>query len=253
MTLAVIIASCNREGRAFATAQSLLDSRIGKVVLVDDGSSKPYQCRSSHEQLTLLRLPANSGPSAARNHGVLSVQSDWIIFLDDDDSLEANWIDWVQAHANSTLKNFDLVHFGYNLVDINRNKISAVEISTSEKPCVLSGSWMMRRGFFQKIGGYEEKLRYSENSDLIDRAVFAGARTLHAGFTSLSYTAGRPKRREEMAARRAEACIFYLNNRFNHNRNQTLKIGLINSWWNRNPWLALRLAAAFILPKNKSH
>lgn len=252
MSLSVIIASCNREERAFATVQSLLDTGFKKVIIVDDGSHMPYRCRTSQERLTLLRLQLNRGPSSARNHGAGSTESEWMIFLDDDDSLEADFLDWVQTSADSTLEDFDLVHFGYSLLNQDKHSPSEVTISTSENPTVLSGSWMIRREFFQRLGGYEERLRYSENSDLIERACQAGARTLHAGFPSLLYTVGRPKRREEMAGRRAQACLFYLKYRPQCERVKMLKIGLVNSWWDRNPWLAMKIASSFAIKSHKS-
>ncbi len=247
MNLAIIMTSCNREERAFATARSLLDAKMGEVIIIDDGSPVPYQNPDSQPGLTLLRLPANSGPSAARNHGARNSHAEWLIFLDDDDGLESGLIDWIHAHESSSLNDLDLVHFGHKTVDQDSKASSAITLSSHEQPTVLAGSWMMRREFFMRLGGYEEKLKYSENSDLIERAALAGARTLHAGFFSLSYTVGRPRRREEMAARRAEACVFCLKNRLHCNRKQTLKIGLMNSWWDRNPLLALRLVAAFLM------
>lgn len=253
MSLAVIIASYNREDRAFSTAQSLLDSGMSEVVVIDDGSDTPYQSIKCHERMTLLRLPVNSGPSAARNLGVSHSQAEWVMFLDDDDSLEPGFQQWLQAHGTSDLKNLDLIHFGYQQVAQESRSVSEFSISSNQKPSVLSGSWMMRREFFQQLGGYEEKLRYSENTDLIERSVFAGARTLHAGLISLSYTVGRPRRRQEMAARRAQACLFFLKSRPQCDRIKMLKIGLMNSFWDKNIFLAASLIAAFtIKPKMDS-
>ena len=246
MNLSIIIASCNREKRAFVTAQSLLDAGIQEVIIIDDGSRLPYH-DNNQAGLSVFRLPTNRGPSAARNHGARNSHAEWLIFLDDDDRLEPGWIDWILVHASTELKELDLVHFGHKTVNQDSQTISNITLSTNENPGVLSGSWMMRREFFMRLDGYEERLRYSENSDLIERATLAGARTLHAGFPSLLYTVGRPRRREEMAARRAEACVFYLKNRPYCNRKQTLKIGLMNSWWDRNPLLGFRLVAAFLM------
>lgn len=206
----------------------------------------PYQSGIAGAGIELLRLPINGGPSAARNHGVRHIEAEWLIFLDDDDRLEPFLMGWISEHTGPCLDQLDLVHFGFRTLNQEGNIASAVVLSTNAEPSVLSGSWMIRREFFMRIGGYEERLRYSENSDLIDRAILAGARTLHAGFSSLSYTVGRLHRREEMASRRARACLFHLRHRPQCQRVKMLKIGLINSWWNRNPLLAAALVLAYI-------
>lgn len=245
MSVAVIIASCNREQQAFATAQSLLDAGMNEVIVIDDGSTTPYQICETQEGISLFRLAVNSGPSVARNLGANRTEAEWLIFLDDDDSLDPKLYQWIRNNTHNTLKFFDLVHFGYKTIE-QASKIKSADIlSENDTPSVLSGSWMMRRNFFININGYEENLKYSENSDLIDRAITNKARTLHAGFSTLLYSVGRPQRREEMAERRAQACLFYLKHRPHCDRKKMLKIGLMNSWWCKNTLLSLHLIIAF--------
>lgn len=246
MSVAVIIASCNREEKALATAQSLLDTGMNEVIVIDDGSVPPYQQLGNQAGLSLFRLPVNSGPSCARNLGAVTTQAEWLLFLDDDDRLAPELHHWISENEDTSLKGLDLIHFGYQTFDQDSKQVSLVTLSTNESPSVLTGSWMMRRDFFIRLGGYEEKLRYSENTDLIERAKLAGARSQHAGFTSLSYFIGRTKRREEMAGRRACACLFYLQNRPQCERLKMLKIGLMNSWWNRNILTATSLVIAYL-------
>jgi glycosyltransferase involved in cell wall biosynthesis len=248
LSIAVIIASFNREQLAYGTARSLLRSRINNVIIVDDGSKCPYQDQVAHPGITVVRLPVNGGPSSARNIGAKSTDAEWLIFLDDDDSLDTKAIEWIKAQETVILKDFDLVHFGFKKIDQNTKTLSVVTLSSEKNPTTLSGSWMIRRDFFLNIEGYEERLRYSENTELIERATERGARVLHAGFSSLCYTVGRPQRREEVAPRRTEAAIFYLRFRPHCDRIKMLKIGLVNSWWSKNFVSATRVMLAYTIP-----
>jgi glycosyltransferase involved in cell wall biosynthesis len=66
---------------------SALAAGAERVVVIDDGSA-PEVALDPRSGLTLLRQP-NAGPSAARNHGLAHTTSDWIVFLDADDELDA--------------------------------------------------------------------------------------------------------------------------------------------------------------------
>jgi hypothetical protein len=53
-----------------------------RVLVVDDGSAVPPRVPSGVE---LQRRPASAGVSAARNHALAQVETEWVAFLDDDD------------------------------------------------------------------------------------------------------------------------------------------------------------------------
>jgi glycosyltransferase involved in cell wall biosynthesis len=243
MLLSVVIASCNRQNKATDTIKTLIKSGFDEVVIVDDGSIPAYKINIPG--CTVISLTHNNGPSAARNIGARQSKTEWLIFLDDDDSLAPNLMERVKLYHDGFTDDYDIIHFGYRKIDLETKGILSESLSTIEDPSILTGSWMMRREFFLGLGGYEEELKYSENTDLIERALVNGARTLHAGFISLDYTVGRPKRREEMADRRALACLFFIKNRPLCDRNKMLKIGLINSWWSKRPSLAIKLLISY--------
>lgn len=67
-------------------AQSVM---AAEIILVDDGSedTSPMICRQyadNHDHITYIRIP-NSGPSVARNTGVMAARSPYIAFVDADD------------------------------------------------------------------------------------------------------------------------------------------------------------------------
>jgi len=71
-----------------AVASGLKTSWIARVLVVDDGSSPPAQpSAASDGRVQLVRMPANAGPSAARNGGLDLSQAEFVVLLDDDDEL----------------------------------------------------------------------------------------------------------------------------------------------------------------------
>ncbi|GGI05314.1 glycosyltransferase family 2 protein [Egicoccus halophilus] len=54
-----------------------------EVIVVDDASPEPVEVDDA--RVRVVRLPVNSGPAAARNHGVAMSDSQYVALLDDDD------------------------------------------------------------------------------------------------------------------------------------------------------------------------
>ncbi len=85
---------------------ALLDrclSGVGRdypVVVVDDGSADPgaVAAVAAAHGAALVRRPANGGPGAARNTGLLGVTTDLVAFLDSDCVPEPGWIERLAAH-----------------------------------------------------------------------------------------------------------------------------------------------------------
>src|SRR5437870_5832731 len=58
-----------------------------EVMVVDDGSTEPLRFRTpdgSKAPLRGLRLDANEGLAAARNHAMNEIEADWILYADSD-------------------------------------------------------------------------------------------------------------------------------------------------------------------------
>lgn len=85
-----------------------------KIIFVNDGSSdntrqviNSLQTKYGREWLEFIELAQNHGPSHARNQGVSRAKSNYIAFLDADDTwhprkLEIQY-DWMQAHPDVAL------------------------------------------------------------------------------------------------------------------------------------------------------
>lgn len=70
-----------------------------EIILVDDGStdSSPLICDRLAKTDNRIKVAhiTNSGPSAARNHGVKMTQSDFISFVDSDDFVDTTYIEYL--------------------------------------------------------------------------------------------------------------------------------------------------------------
>ncbi|WP_089232887.1 glycosyltransferase family 2 protein [Tropicimonas sediminicola] len=88
-TVAVVLAVFNGERFLGAALASVFaQSRVpDEVIVVDDGSTDSSgQTARSHPGVRVIRQE-NQGLSAARNTGLAAVQSDAVVFLDDDDRM----------------------------------------------------------------------------------------------------------------------------------------------------------------------
>lgn len=91
----VITAVYNREDCVRACLESVAsqDAEVAfEHIVVDDGSTDATaeiveEFASSHPYVTLIRLPHNQGPNAARNAAVCAAHGDFIVSLDSDDQM----------------------------------------------------------------------------------------------------------------------------------------------------------------------
>jgi glycosyltransferase involved in cell wall biosynthesis len=154
------------------------------VIVVDDGSSdstaafletvRSPRCR-------VLRNEHGMGASAARNRGVGAASGQWISFLDDDDQMRPQALAAVHARLTSSPQ-LDFVWGGrliHEIDDAGRDTVCRLD-DWSRVPSIVSGSsflslalrfatnsaFTIRRTVFQAAGGFDERLRVSEDRDL---------------------------------------------------------------------------------------
>ena len=199
-TVCVIIAAKNAEatiGRAVHSA--LRESRVGEVVVVDDGSDDATAEASlvaddGSGRLRILKLAQNRGPAFARNHAIEQSHAPLIAILDADDF-------FLRGRFDSMLdgENWDFV--ADNIVFIDERSASRAEPAVPcfeaaprflDLPGFIEGNIskrgasrgeigflkpVMRRAFLDAHGlRYDEALRLGEDYDLYVRALLKGAR-----------------------------------------------------------------------------
>jgi glycosyltransferase involved in cell wall biosynthesis len=144
-----------------------------EVILVNDGSTdntKKVIERYLHEtKLKVIELDG-VGLSSACNRGILESKGEYIVRLDADDWFDENLL-LVESNFLDQHADIDLVFCDYYTVNphgeiidnIQRAKVND-EIELLDRPALAAGA-MYRKTCYEKIGGYNEDIRYQEDYD----------------------------------------------------------------------------------------
>ncbi len=99
MRCSVVIASKNRPAllaRALDVLRPQVDAVGGEIIVVDDGSTPPYDARDL-PGIRLFRLEGE-GPARARNRGARDARGEIIAFTDDDVLVDPEWLASALSH-----------------------------------------------------------------------------------------------------------------------------------------------------------
>ncbi len=180
----VVIPAFNRAATLRETLESVVQQRCRdfECIVVDDGS-QDATCRVA-EQFNFVRLirQPNSGPGAARNHGVLHSRGRYIAFLDSDDL----WFPWslaviaqaIESSAFPAIVSASILEFSSNDVLANLCQTESQTqlyndflLAQSESDCFVgAGMTIVRRDVFDRVGGYTQKITNCEDHDFMLRA-----------------------------------------------------------------------------------
>lgn len=174
MNFDVVIPTYNdRETIVTAIESALQQELLGKVVVVDDGSTDGtadvVAARAGiDDRVELVRQP-NGGPGAARNTGATRATATHLVFLDADDRLLPDALLTFATGADSA----DLVRTGAIIRRGEGSDSIVIAIDDARqfpRGSPLAGSFAIARDLFRRIGGYDEEFRFGENSELLYRA-----------------------------------------------------------------------------------
>jgi len=159
-----------------------------EVVVVDDGSTDGTAgilAGQAAEDLVVVTQP-NRGPAAARNRGLASASGALIAVLDADDewppgSLAAR-VDHLAEHPDVDVVLGRTQFFG---------DVDAAGVRFDGPDHTLLGSFLgaglYRRPAFERVGGFDESLRFGEDYDWFLRAREAGLRIATTEQVTLRY------------------------------------------------------------------
>ena len=128
-----------------------------EVLLIDDGSTDSTAeilCRYS-TKIKNFRIitQCNKGFSGARNTGIREARGKYLIFIDSDDYVTSDYIDFLLKKAFS--KDADIVATGYyTFNNENRKKLKNITIKDENDTSLLNGcAWgkAIKRKFFERL------------------------------------------------------------------------------------------------------
>lgn len=196
LKISVVIATYNRAellNRLLwdLTAQSLSPD-LFEVVVVDDGSRTPAQDRIDGQtwpyKLTLIRQE-NGGAAVARHNGITQSHGEFIVIVDDDMALDADFLEkHLAAYSQSPSPDVVLGRI------VQSDKLSDMPLhsrlqqhhlqqmfdkwtpgSDISGASVYTGNVSFRRTLYDKVGGFNLTLRQAEDRELGVRFEEAGA------------------------------------------------------------------------------
>ena len=133
-----------------------------EIIVVDDGSTDDSAqiARGFAANFPLLRVISqeNGGPAVARNVGIRAACAEFLAFLDVDDLWPAGSLGFRLRHLQNDT-NLDLV-----LGRVQVNRVLENEI-TEPFVAFLIGAALYRKRVFDKVGLFDESLRFSEDTD----------------------------------------------------------------------------------------
>lgn len=144
----------------------------GREQLLDEAvASVAAQTRPPLEHLTWTD-ETREGPGAVRNRLARMAAGDWLLFLDDDDLLDRDFLETLAPHVADA----DVVYPWVRVDGADWCPNRLFEPRALELWNYIPVTALVRRNVFLAAGGFDEGLRQAEDWDLWKRLVAQGAR-----------------------------------------------------------------------------
>lgn len=182
--VSVIIASYNKERFIEQTINSVLNQSIQnwELLIIDDCSTdktvEKIQVFQSDNRILLFRNNENRGANYCRNLGINNAKGEFVIFLDADDLLEANCLEYRVKKISESDADFCVFSMGtfYNEIGDSKSqwkpesKHPLKDFFSHRLPwSVLQPIW--KKSFLNQIGGFDENIPRLQDVELNTRAL----------------------------------------------------------------------------------
>lgn len=179
--ISVVIPTYNSQNTIIRTLSSVLNQTYKdyEIIIIDDGSTdKTKELIESFLQdkkvIYKYIYQKNAGPSVARNNGVQNAIGEYIAFLDSDDEWHPKKLEMqIQIIKEKNLLFLGSTYTFDDLIDENMEKIELKKFSF--KKLIWSNKFstpgvIIKRSFFEELGGFDISMKYAEDYDLWLRA-----------------------------------------------------------------------------------
>lgn len=142
-----------------------------EVIVVDDASTDDSAEIARGKGVTVLQLPRQSGPAAARNYGAQQAKGDILFFVDSDVLVQRGTVARVAADFQqnpdiaAVFGSYDDSPAEHNFLSQYKNLLHHFvhQQSSREAATFWAGCGAIRREVFQEVGGFDQK-RYARPS-----------------------------------------------------------------------------------------
>jgi glycosyltransferase involved in cell wall biosynthesis len=172
-----VIPTANRPAllsRAVASCQGG-DTEIEIVIVHDDPAADTKSGNAdglNPHPIVSIHHDRNRGPSAARNTGAAAATGAWILFLDDDDYLAPGSLRIVTERISSANEDVGVIAFSAQVLRSNHVETTTPRATVKkygEPFWAEIGTLVIRKEFFDLVGGFDESMWIGENRDLVAR------------------------------------------------------------------------------------
>lgn len=164
----IIIPSYNRLHTLPATIESVMKQTYSdfEIIVADDGSTDGTAnwVKKENDDRIKYIYQTNAGVCAARNKGASIANGEYLIFLDSDDQVLPGWLEDFKHEIDQ--KSADVVYC--------KRIINGETTDGTGYQGFLAGTFAIRHELFKQIGGYDEVLKFGENTELKWRIQQAG-------------------------------------------------------------------------------
>ena len=215
--VSVVVCSFNGEQRTGDCLSSLNKQTYNKknfeIIVVDDGSTDNTSAIAQDFGAQVIRFDENKGIPVARNAGLFAAKGSIVVFIDDDCVADLHWLE----NLISAFKDETIVAVGGKILALSRNTLAerymeasgygnpsrspknsanslidrlAAYFSTMVSPIMMeknivdvlaiyTANAAYRRDTLLKLGGFDESLQTSEDSDVSARIRANGGRIVY--------------------------------------------------------------------------
>lgn len=187
--ISVVIPLYNKEKSITSTLQSVCTQTYSdiEVLVVNDGGTDKGASLAAKYPDTRIRVidKENGGVCSARNRGIEEAKGEYIALLDGDDQWDKEYL----AEQVKMIQDFPAAAlWGINFAELNGGKlIRKLETALPEgyrgyvdnyfqmqgriSDLFCSSSVVIRREVFDKVGMFDERIKYAEDSDMWFRII----------------------------------------------------------------------------------